>query len=179
MPAAYDDGRKMNLPENQTNQLGKTSADRTGDFKAVGKWIRGGAKKDTRDPVGHYNLDPAAPFATSKFSSPPSLTSRQSVLYRLLCVTIHHQCAAPARACSKRSNRSIRSRCSTQRVQPPAGKLAREIMATVDYMDCFPTGPGAVSGKYMRKFWHPVEPRQVIVLNGSAGLTASRQKWTG
>jgi hypothetical protein len=38
MPAAYDDGREINLTKNQTNQLGKTTADRTGDFKAVCKW---------------------------------------------------------------------------------------------------------------------------------------------
>ena len=29
-------------------------------------------------------------------------------------------------------------------------------MPTVDYMDCFPTGPDTIAGKYMRKFWHPV-----------------------
>ena len=29
-------------------------------------------------------------------------------------------------------------------------------MPTIDYMDCFPTGPDAIAGRYMRKFWHPV-----------------------
>ena len=29
-------------------------------------------------------------------------------------------------------------------------------MSTVDYMDCFPTGPDTIAGKYMRKFWQPV-----------------------
>ena len=29
-------------------------------------------------------------------------------------------------------------------------------MPTIDYMDCFPTGPAAIAGKYLRKFWHPV-----------------------
>lgn len=29
-------------------------------------------------------------------------------------------------------------------------------MPTVDYMDCFPTGPGTIAGRYMRRFWHPV-----------------------
>lgn len=29
-------------------------------------------------------------------------------------------------------------------------------MTAVDYMDCFPTGPGTLAGRYMRKFWHPV-----------------------
>jgi nitrite reductase/ring-hydroxylating ferredoxin subunit len=29
-------------------------------------------------------------------------------------------------------------------------------MPTVDYMDCFPTGPNTIAGRYMRKFWHPV-----------------------
>jgi 5,5'-dehydrodivanillate O-demethylase oxygenase subunit len=29
-------------------------------------------------------------------------------------------------------------------------------MPTVDYMDCFRTGPDTIAGKYMRKFWHPV-----------------------
>ena len=30
-------------------------------------------------------------------------------------------------------------------------------MPTIDYMDCFPTGPGTIAGQYMRKFWHPVQ----------------------
>ena len=30
-------------------------------------------------------------------------------------------------------------------------------MPTVDYMDCFPTGPGTIAGNYLRKFWHPVQ----------------------
>jgi 5,5'-dehydrodivanillate O-demethylase len=29
-------------------------------------------------------------------------------------------------------------------------------MPTVDYMDCFFTGPDTIAGQYMRKFWHPV-----------------------
>jgi 5,5'-dehydrodivanillate O-demethylase len=29
-------------------------------------------------------------------------------------------------------------------------------MPTIDYMDCFCTGPGTLAGKYMRRFWHPV-----------------------
>jgi 5,5'-dehydrodivanillate O-demethylase oxygenase subunit len=29
-------------------------------------------------------------------------------------------------------------------------------MSAVDYIDCFPTGPGTIAGQYMRKFWHPV-----------------------
>jgi len=29
-------------------------------------------------------------------------------------------------------------------------------MPTIDYMDCFPTGPDTIAGSYMRKFWHPV-----------------------
>jgi 5,5'-dehydrodivanillate O-demethylase len=29
-------------------------------------------------------------------------------------------------------------------------------MSTIDYMDCFRTGPATIAGKYMRKFWHPV-----------------------
>src|SRR6266511_1285981 len=29
-------------------------------------------------------------------------------------------------------------------------------MPKIDYMDCFPTGPGTIAGRYMRKFWHPV-----------------------
>ena len=29
-------------------------------------------------------------------------------------------------------------------------------MPTIDYMDCFRTGPDTIAGKYMRKFWHPV-----------------------
>ena len=29
-------------------------------------------------------------------------------------------------------------------------------MSTIDYMDCFPTGPDTIAGKYMRRFWHPV-----------------------
>ena len=29
-------------------------------------------------------------------------------------------------------------------------------MSTIDYMDCFRTGPDTIAGKYMRKFWHPV-----------------------
>ncbi len=35
-------------------------------------------------------------------------------------------------------------------------------MATVDYMDCFPTGPGTIAGQYMRKFWHPVQRAEDI-----------------
>ena len=30
-------------------------------------------------------------------------------------------------------------------------------MPIIDYMDCFPTGPDTVAGKYRRKFWHPVQ----------------------
>ena len=30
-------------------------------------------------------------------------------------------------------------------------------MPIIDYMDCFPTGPGTIAGQYMRKFWHPVQ----------------------
>jgi 5,5'-dehydrodivanillate O-demethylase len=29
-------------------------------------------------------------------------------------------------------------------------------MPIINYMDCFPTGPGTIAGQYMRKFWHPV-----------------------
>ena len=46
--------------------------------------------------------------------------------------------------------------------QPPAGKIRRKLMPSVDYMDCFPTGPGTISGKYMRKFWHPVKRAEDI-----------------
>ena len=35
-------------------------------------------------------------------------------------------------------------------------------MPTIDYMDCFPTGPNTIAGKYMRKFWHPVERAEDI-----------------
>jgi 5,5'-dehydrodivanillate O-demethylase len=29
-------------------------------------------------------------------------------------------------------------------------------MPQIDYMDCFPTGPGTIAGQYMRRFWQPV-----------------------
>ena len=35
-------------------------------------------------------------------------------------------------------------------------------MPILDYMDCFPTGPDTVAGKYMRKFWHPVQRAEDI-----------------
>ncbi len=35
-------------------------------------------------------------------------------------------------------------------------------MPAIDYMDCFPTGPGTIAGRYMRKFWRPVQHAEDI-----------------
>src|SRR5215470_2335861 len=36
------------------------------------------------------------------------------------------------------------------------GLKQEKIMPKVAYMDCYPTGPGTLAGKYLRMFWQPV-----------------------
>jgi 5,5'-dehydrodivanillate O-demethylase len=48
----------------------------------------------------------------------------------------------------------------------------------IDYMDCFPTGPGTIAGQYMRRFWHPVYRAEDLQCGWAKPLRIMNEEFT-